>query len=271
MLSGAHSSPANRSIGTDEGGVLGVIPARLASARLPRKPLLSIAGRPLIEWVWQRMAVIDVLDTLIVAADAPEIVCAVERFGGRAVLTRAEHESGTDRVAEVAESAEFKDFGCIVNLQGDEPFLPVGAAEAAVGLVRAGWDVGTVASPISSVEEWKDPSTVKVVLDDAGGALYFSRAPVPYDRSGSAPPGAAERARPLRHVGIYSFTRAALRRATTLPPHPLEKREGLEQLRWLAAGLRIGVGIVEGGGAGVDTEADLVRAEQILGGREESR
>jgi 3-deoxy-manno-octulosonate cytidylyltransferase (CMP-KDO synthetase) len=247
-----------------------VIPARLASSRLPRKPLIRIAGRPLIEWVWRRMAGIDLLDALIVAADAPEIVSAVEAFGGRAVLTRADHASGTDRVAEVAELPEFRDFSWIVNLQGDEPFLPAGSAEAAIGLVKTGWDVGTAAAPISSAEEWADPSTVKVVLDDEGGALYFSRAPVPHDRSGSAPLGAAELAVPLRHVGVYSFTRAALRRATTLPPHPLEKREGLEQLRWLSAGLRIGVGIVEGGGPGVDTEADLVRAEQILGGREKS-
>ncbi len=250
--------------------MLGVIPARLASSRLPRKPLIPIAGRPLIEWVWRRMATIDLVDGLIVAADDPEIVSAVEEFGGRAVLTRVDHASGTDRVAEVAELAEFRDFGWIVNLQGDEPFLPAGAAEAAIALVKTGWDVGTAAAPISSIEEWEDPSTVKVVLDDEGGALYFSRAPVPHDRTGSTPLGAAERAVPLRHVGVYSFTRTALRRATTLPPHPLEKREGLEQLRWLSAGLRIGVGIVGGGGPGVDTEADLVRAEEILGGREES-
>lgn len=250
--------------------MLGVIPARLASSRLPRKPLIPIAGRPLIEWVWQRMAAVDLLDGLVVGADDPEIVSVVEGFGGRAVLTRADHASGTDRVAEVAELDEFQDFGWIVNLQGDEPFLPAGAAESAIELVKTGWDVGTAAAPISSTEDWQDPSTVKVVLDDEGGALYFSRAPVPHDRTGSAPLGTAERAVPLRHIGVYSFTRAALRRATMLPPHPLEEREGLEQLRWLSAGLRIGVGIVEGGGPGVDTEADLERAEEILGGREES-
>jgi 3-deoxy-manno-octulosonate cytidylyltransferase (CMP-KDO synthetase) len=113
--------------------------------------------------------------------------------------------------------------------------------------------------------EWEDPSTVKVVRDERGGALYFSRAPIPYDGTGRA----AELLM-LRHVGIYAFTRAALLRATALPRHPLEEREGLEQLRWLAAGLRIGVAVVEGGGPGIDTEEDLVRAEQILGGREDS-
>jgi 3-deoxy-manno-octulosonate cytidylyltransferase (CMP-KDO synthetase) len=247
-----------------------VIPARLASSRLPRKPLISIAGHPLIEWVWRRMTAVDGLDGLVVAADDPEIVRAVEEFGGRAMMTGADHVSGTDRVAEVAEQSEFRDFGWIVNLQGDEPFLPVGAAEAAIGLVKTGWDVGTAAVPISSLEEWEDPSSVKVVLDDAGGALYFSRAPVPHDRSGGDPLVAAGLAVPLRHVGVYAFTRAALRRATGLPRHPLEQREGLEQLRWLSAGLRIGVGVVDGGGPGVDTEADLVRAEEILGGREDT-
>ena len=246
--------------------MLGVIPARIGSSRLPRKPLLDIAGRPLIEWVWRRAETLEVLDSLVVAADAPEIVDVVEGFGGRAVLTRGEHPSGTDRVAEVAEDAEFVGCHWIVNLQGDEPFLPQGAARAVVEQLRSGWDVGTAATPIYSTVEWEDPSAVKVIRDDRGGALYFSRAPIPYDGTGKA----GEQLLMLRHVGIYAFTRAALRQATSLPKHPLEEREGLEQLRWLAAGLRIGVAVVEGGGPGIDTEEDLVRAEQILGGREDS-
>jgi 3-deoxy-manno-octulosonate cytidylyltransferase (CMP-KDO synthetase) len=180
-------------------------------------------------------------------------------------MTRADHLSGTDRVAEVAERAVYAGYGYIVNLQGDEPFIPAGAARAAVECVRNGWEVGTAAVRIYSTAEWEDPSAVKVVRDDRGNALYFSRAPIPYDGTGRA----AERVPLLRHVGIYAFTRSALRRATGLPAHPLEEREGLEQLRWLAAGLRIGVAVVEGGGPGVDTEEDLVRAEQILGGRED--
>lgn len=246
--------------------MLGVIPARLGSSRLPRKPLLRIAGRPLIAWVWERMSALDVLDQIVVATDGPEIVEAVEDVGGRAVLTGLEHQSGTDRVAEVAERPEYGGFECIVNLQGDEPFLPPAAARAAVERVSNGWDVGTVATPIYSTAEWEDPSAVKVVRDDRGGALYFSRAPIPYDGTGRA----ADRLPLLRHVGIYAFARQALRRATELPSHALEEREGLEQLRWLAAGLRIGVAIVEGGGPGIDTEEDLVRAEQILGGRGDS-
>ncbi|UCC72688.1 MAG: 3-deoxy-manno-octulosonate cytidylyltransferase [Gemmatimonadota bacterium] len=270
MLSGAQTSSKAPSGGGEGGSVLGVIPARLASTRLPRKPLAPVAGRPLIEWVWQRMRALDVLDGLVVAADDPEIVRVVEGFGGLAVMTLADHASGTERVAEVAERPEYREFDWIVNLQGDEPFLPVGAAETAITLVKTGWDIGTAAVPVTTADEWEDPSTVKVVVDDAGGALYFSRAPIPHDRVGSAQFGEAGQAMPLRHVGIYSFRRAALRRATALPAHPLERREGLEQLRWLSAGLRIGVGVVEGGGPGIDTEADLARAEEILRGREGS-
>ncbi len=249
---------------------MGVIPARLGASRLPRKPLIPIAGRSLIEWVWRRMSDLEVLDELVVAADDSEVVAAVESFGGRAVLTRKDHVSGTDRVAEVAERPEFSGFPWIVNLQGDEPFLPLGAAEAAVDLVRSGWDVGTAAVPIGTLAEWRDPSTVKVVLDDSGGALYFSRAPIPHDRAGESPVGRAGTVGPLRHVGVYGFKRAALRRATEAPPHPLEEREGLEQLRWLAMGLRIGVTVVKGGGPGIDTESDLVRAEELLRGRVDS-
>jgi len=247
-----------------ETGVLGVIPARIGSTRLPRKPLLPIAGRPLIEWVWRRASAVDGFDELVVAADDPEIVDVVEGFGGRAVLTRRDHSSGTDRIAEVVEREDFASFVSIVNLQGDEPFLPPSAARAVVQSVQSGWDVGTAAVPIYNTDEWEDPSVVKVVRDDQGGALYFSRAPIPYDGTGRG----AEDLRLLRHVGIYAFTRASLRRATALPRHPLEEREGLEQLRWLAAGLRIGVSVVDGGGPGIDTEEDLLRAEQLLGGRE---
>jgi 3-deoxy-manno-octulosonate cytidylyltransferase (CMP-KDO synthetase) len=249
-----------------ESGVLGVIPARIGSTRLPRKPLLPIAGRPLIEWVWRRASAVDGFDELVVAADDPEIVAAVEGFGGRAVLTRRDHKSGTDRIAEVVEREDFAGFATIVNLQGDEPFLPPSAARAVVQGVHSGWDVGTAAVPIYNTDEWEDPSVVKVVRDDRGGALYFSRAPIPYDGTGRS----AEDLRLLRHVGIYAFTRTSLQRATALPRHPLEEREGLEQLRWLAAGLRIGVAVVDGGGPGIDTEEDLVRAEQLLGGRKGS-
>jgi 3-deoxy-manno-octulosonate cytidylyltransferase (CMP-KDO synthetase) len=209
------------------------------------------------------------LDELVVAADDAEIVAAVEAFGGRAVLTRLDHASGTDRVAEVAERPQFAGYECVVNLQGDEPFLPEGAAEQAIAQVMAGWDVGTAAAPVASLDEWRSPATVKVVRDDSGGALYFSRAPIPYDGSGRFDLGGAVPL--LRHIGIYAFSRSALLRAAALPRHPLEDWERLEQLRWLAAGLRIGVAVVEGGEPGVDTEEDLQRAERLLEGREGSK
>ncbi len=243
-------------------GVLGVIPARLAAARLPRKPLLPLAGRPLIEWVWRRAAATEVLDALVVATDSTEVVEAVERFGGRAVLTRADHSSGTDRVAEVAERPEFRDYRWIVNLQGDEPFIPAMAVEGALRLIRSGWDVGTAAAAITDPREWRDASVVKVVRDEAGGALYFSRAPIPHVRNGGLPVGEAPIA--LKHVGVYAFQRDALKRATELAVSPLERLEALEQLRWLAGGFQIGVAVVEGVGPGIDTEEDLKRAEEIL-------
>ena len=135
--------------------------------------------------------------------------------------------------------------------------------------VRQGWDIATVAVPIGSGEEFEDPDVVKVVLGDAGDALYFSRAPIPH---GAVDPATGEQSQArLRHIGIYAFTREALLKATQLPVHPLEERERLEQLRWLAAGLRIGVALLKGGGPGVDTEEDVARAEAILGGREEAK
>lgn len=269
MLSGTSLSshrPAERGA---PGAVLGVIPARMASTRLPRKPLISIAGRPLIEWVWRRMSELAAVDTLVVAADSAEIIGIVEGFGGRAVATRSDHATGTDRVAEVAQRDEFARFGVIVNLQGDEPFLAAGAVEGALSYVERGWDVGTAATPFASLDEWRDPSAVKVVLGDDGGALYFSRAPLPHDAQGGAPKTGGGPPL-LRHLGVYAFSRRALLVASRLPRHPLEERERLEQLRWLAGGLRIGVAVVEGGGPGIDTEDDLVRAEAILGERKDS-
>ncbi len=222
-----------------------------------------------MEWVWRRVKAAGAVSELVVAVDDPEVERAVTAFGGRAVRTRNDHRSGTDRVAEVVARPEFGQFGWIVNVQGDEPFLPAGAESAVVERVREGWDIATVAVRIASAEEFEDPAVVKVVLDDAGGALYFSRAPIPHGRVEA---GAGEEGPPwLRHVGIYAFSRKALFEATQLPSHPLEERERLEQLRWLAAGLRIGVVLMEGGGPGVDTKADVVRAEAILGGREEAR
>ncbi|HEX7090231.1 MAG TPA: 3-deoxy-manno-octulosonate cytidylyltransferase [Longimicrobiales bacterium] len=243
---------------------LGVIPARIGSERLPRKPLLPVAGRPLIEWVWRAVAAIPALDAVVIATDSEEVVEAARRFGGEAVLTSAHHASGTDRVAEVVARPEYHGFDVVVNVQGDEPLVEAAHVTAAAALVREGWDVGTVATPIRSLEAWRDPAVVKVVRGRDGGALYFSRAPIPYRRDGE--PTAAELASPayLRHVGIYAYSPDALARWVALPAGELEQIERLEQLRPLAAGLRIGVTIVEAAHGGVDTPADIPRVEQQL-------
>lgn len=241
--------------------VLGVIPARLGSTRLPRKPLHPVAGRPLVEWVWRRAVACGVFDEIAVATDHAEVAEAAKRFGARVVLTEAGHPSGTDRVAEVARRAEYVGYGVIVNVQGDEPFVRRDHLQAAVDLVGGGWDVGTVAAPIAHAAEWREASVVKVVRGDDGRALYFSRAPVPHPRD--AEPDFATGAY-LRHVGVYAYTRHALLRWVALPEGELERVEKLEQLRALAAGLRIGVAVGEPAEGGVDTPADAARAERII-------
>ena len=242
--------------------VLGVIPARLASTRLPRKPLHPIAGRPLVEWVWRRVRDLGIFDAVVVATDSPEVEAAARAFGASVVLTRADHPSGTDRVAEVARREEWRGYPVIVNVQGDEPFVRGDHLQAAVDLVRdGGWDVGTVAAPISNEDEWREAAVVKVARGDDGRALFFTRAPVPHPRD--AAPDFASGAY-LRHVGVYAYTRDALLRWVALPEGALERIEKLEQLRALAAGLRIGVALGEPAEGGVDTPADAARAERII-------
>ena len=244
--------------------VLGVIPARLGSERLPRKPLYPLAGRPLIEWVWLRVSPMNVADTWVVATDSPEVAAACKAFGATVVLTDAAHASGTDRVAEVAALEEYADFGIIVNVQGDEPFIDETHVRESIEQVRTGWDVGTVATPLGSSAGWRDPSVVKVTRRSDGAALYFSRAPIPFSRDGEPDSEALASALYLGHVGVYAYTRSALMRWVALPPHALEQTERLEQLRPLAAGLTIGVGVVARSERGVDTMADADRAERRL-------
>lgn len=246
--------------------VLGVIPARLGSERLPRKPLYPIAGRPLIEWVWRRVSGFAVLDRVLVATDSEEVARACRSAGAEVTLTSPQHGSGTERVAEVASRSEFGDAGVVVNIQGDEPFVTEAQVVGAVERVRAGWDVGTVASPVATRTAWEDPSVVKVVRNHAGGALYFSRAPIPHVRG--APPDETDLAsdRFLRHIGVYAYAPDALRAWVALPPGELERAEGLEQLRPLAAGLGIGVAIVGAAEGGIDTPEDARRAAERLAG-----
>ena len=238
---------------------LAVIPARLGASRLPRKPLRLIGGAPLIVRVWERVSDLGVVDDVVVATDSDEIAHAVRTAGGKAALTSPAHPSGTDRVAEVAQQPAFAGYEVLVNVQGDEPFVPESAIRGAVAIVTSGrFPLGTAAA-LAGEEILEQPQVVKVVSADDGRALYFSRAPIPWLRDHA---DAATRATLIRqHIGVYAYTRAALAAWVALPPHPLERIERLEQLRPLAAGLAMGVATVrELPAGGVDTEEDLARA-----------
>ena len=239
--------------------VLAIIPARRGATRLPDKPLRLLGGSPLILRVWERVSSLRVADQVVVATDDTEIQEIIESAGGVAVLTRPDHPSGTDRVAEVAARPEFAACDVIVNVQGDEPFIDESAVRGAVGIVVNGAaPIGTAAVPASG-EALMSPDAVKVVCDDSGRALYFSRAPIPYLRSGAD--AHLRDARIRLHLGIYAYTRDALRSWVALPVHPLEQIERLEQLRPLAAGFSIGVATASPVAVGgIDTESDLLRA-----------
>jgi 3-deoxy-manno-octulosonate cytidylyltransferase (CMP-KDO synthetase) len=237
--------------------VLGVIPARLGSTRLPNKPLQLLAGEPLITRVIQRVVEHGVVQELVVATDSDMIAQVVERAGARAVLTRDGHLTGTDRVAEAAGRAEFAGFDVVANVQGDEPFVSREALAGAIGRISLGDDVGTAAGPLA-VEDAADPARVKVVTDARGRALYFSRAVIPHRREAADPAGGLY----WQHVGLYVYTKDALARWVAAPPSPAERAERLEQLRALHCGLTIGVArLTEPALPGVDTPEDLRRAE----------
>lgn len=237
--------------------VLGVIPARLHSTRLPRKPLQALAGVPLVVRVAQRVAALQLLDELVIATDSEEVGAVVQLAGFRVELTDPGHQSGTDRVAEVARRAAYRRYETIANVQGDEPFLPSGALSGALDRVAGGDEIGTAAAPLLA-EYAADPDRVKVVTDLRGRALYFSRAVIPHRRDR----GDDERGWYWQHLGVYAFSREALERWATLEPTALEQAERLEQLRALQHGLTIGVArLGEPAHPGVDTPDDLRRAE----------
>ena len=232
-----------------------MIPARLGSSRLPRKPLLPLAGEPLIVHVVRRVTEFDVCDRVVVATDAKEIANVVERAGFEAVMTSPEHRSGTERVAEVIGKQDFSDFTFILNVQGDEPFVAKEAVRGAVACLERGEVLGTSAGSLDTALA-NDPNRVKVVVDPKGRAVYFSRAPIPFDRDGSGDVVYHQ------HVGVYAYTREALDVWVRLPPVPEETWERLEQLRPLLHGIPMGVTLFEGPAApGIDTPADLAWAE----------
>ena len=235
--------------------ILAVIPARFASTRLPGKPLKADTGKTLIQHVVEAAGRSGRIDRVIVATDDDRIASAVRSFGGEAVMTREDHPSGTDRVAEVA--AALPEARIVVNLQGDEPEISAEALDLVVELLEAdpGAPMATLATPIRDAATFADPSCVKVVRAGSGRALYFSRSPIPLHRDG--PPAADPLG--LLHLGLYAYRRDFLLKLATLPPSPLETSEKLEQLRVLEAGYPIAVGIVEEPSVGIDTPEDYRR------------
>ncbi len=243
--------------------VLAAIPARLGATRLPRKPLRLLGGLPLIVRVARRVAHLQVADRVVVATDSDEIKQVCQAHGVDAVLTRADHASGTDRIAEIAQQADFLQFDVILNVQGDEPFVSHEAVRGAVALVRGGtFPLGTAAARASDAV-LQHPDVVKVVCADDRRALYFSRAPIPYLRDDAD--RATRDALVYQHIGVYAYTRDALAAWVRWAPHALEQVERLEQLRPLAHGLAMGVALVAATPTfGIDTEDDLQRAEALL-------
>jgi 3-deoxy-manno-octulosonate cytidylyltransferase (CMP-KDO synthetase) len=239
--------------------VLAVIPARLGATRLPRKPLRSLAGKPLVVRVYERVLALDIATAIVVATDDNEVVDVCRNHNVPVTITDTAHASGTDRVAEVVRRDEFSSFDVIVNVQGDEPFVSRDAVAGAIDIVQRGLaEVGTTGAK-ADVDILQLPDVVKVVTADDGRALYFSRAPIPFLRDTDE--RSLQRELVRQHVGIYVYRRDALLRWVSLPPHALERIERLEQLRALANGITIGVhAIEEVPHRGIDTEEDLVRA-----------
>ncbi len=240
-------------------GVLVVIPARYASRRLPGKPLIELAGKPMIQHVVERARRATSAQRVLVATDDERIARAVTDFGGEAVLTRSEHRSGTERLAEVAARIPAAIY---VNVQSDEPLIEPGAIDLAAGLLLAepGLGLATLAAPLRDARQLLEPSVVKVVTDFEGNALYFSRAPIPWVQN----PDQADRARYLRHLGLYAYRRETLLEYPTLPPGELEQIEQLEQLRWLENGYRMRVALTVSEAVGVDTPEDVERVRALL-------
>jgi 3-deoxy-manno-octulosonate cytidylyltransferase (CMP-KDO synthetase) len=246
-----------------------VIPARLASSRLPNKPLADIAGLPMVVRVAQR-ALQSQAAQVVVAADDESIVTACAAHGVRALLTRKDHVSGSDRLAEASQLLGLPADAVVVNVQGDEPLIPPALINDVARLLteRPEASMSTAAHAIASLEEFTNPNVVKVVMDTRQMALYFSRAPIPWWRDGQTEGGfeALPSPAPLRHIGIYGYRAGFLALFPSLPPAPIETQESLEQLRALWHGHRIAVHVTDQApGPGVDTPEDLARVRALLG------
>ncbi len=229
-----------------------IIPARYASSRLPGKPLLRNTGKFLIQHVYEQALQCKQATQVVVATDDDRIAEAVRSFGGTVAMTRADHVSGTDRIAEVTKTLDAE---IIVNLQGDEPQFEPAALDQLIDLLRhdAGVGLATLATPLHTMADYQNPNIVKVVRAEQGRALYFSRSPIPFVRDG-VPDFSTGMF--LQHLGVYAYRRDVLLQLSATPPHPLEQAEQLEQLRALALGIPIQVGVIPQGHKGVDTPAD---------------
>jgi 3-deoxy-manno-octulosonate cytidylyltransferase (CMP-KDO synthetase) len=245
-----------------------VIPARFGATRLPGKPLRLLAGKPLVQHVFER-AMESGAEEVVVATDDERIRLAAEGFGARVCMTSSHHRSGTERLSEVAGRLDYPADAIVVNLQGDEPLLP----PALIGQVahdlasRSEASIATLCAPLTQAAQLFDPNVVKLVMDQAGFALYFSRAPIPWDRErfASKPEQAAIASDYYRHIGLYAYRSGFLREYVARPPCRAEQLEALEQLRALWYGYRIHAALaLEEPAAGVDTEADLARVEKLL-------
>lgn len=250
--------------------IVAIIPARFGSTRLPGKPLAPIGGRPMIQHVYESTAKAKVLDRVIVATDDRRIEAAVKNFGGEVMMTAASHASGTDRLAEVARKLKAE---LLVNVQGDLPFISARTITRAVAPLRRRKEIpmGTVCTAIHDEAEWRNPNIVKVLMDQAGLALFFTRAAIPFRRNDGVDPSgkkvsprARRRLWGYRHLGLYVYRREFLLKFARLRPTALERIESLEQLRALENGYRIYVAQVDERSVEVDTPADLLRAESYL-------
>jgi len=247
--------------------IYGVIPSRFGSSRFPGKPLAVLAGKPLVAWVVEAVSKARCLDEVLVATDDDRIVKAVELHGGRAAMTPSELPSGTDRIA--CAVGDFADDDILVNIQGDEPLIDPALIDRLVDKLTTSpkYDMSTAVTPIRDVCDFQAKTVVKVVLDRDDGALYFSRAPIPFDRD-HTPDAATFPSSPdslyVRHLGIYAYRGGFLKRYIKEPPCALERTEKLEQLRALWMGAKIAVVRTEDEGIGVDTPEDAVRVEKLL-------
>jgi 3-deoxy-manno-octulosonate cytidylyltransferase (CMP-KDO synthetase) len=239
-----------------------VIPARYASTRLPGKPLREIDNKPLIQWVYEGAKRSRLKDNILIATDDERIRDAVLSFGADVVMTAPSCESGTERVYEAIKGSDAE---IIVNLQGDEPFIRGDMIDELFSVIeKEHLDMATLSCPIGHEGEYRDPNTVKVVLDRLGFALYFSRSPIPYFKAMHQSPITNHQSILFKHIGIYGYSRSFLEKFVNMEKGMLEEAESLEQLRVLEHGYRIRVLVTHYDGFGIDTEADLKRAEQFL-------